>query len=127
MRLSPNPAARNIRSSSRSVYASPCSVFVSIIMLNKAATGGEIRSSLGTNSTVANCPPGFRDAPHPLEQNSDRGCVQHVDEVGKQNQIVAIAKADFEDITRNAVKAILDSGAFSVLCRDIEHVAESRA
>src|SRR5258708_33530286 len=57
-----NPALRNIFSYSEKVYASPASVFASIIRLNAAAVGGVTRSSFGTNSSVIASPPGFSAA-----------------------------------------------------------------
>src|SRR5258708_17090876 len=57
-----NPALRNIFSYSANVYASPASVFASIIRLNAAAVGGVTRSSLGTNSSVIASPPSFSAA-----------------------------------------------------------------
>src|SRR5882762_2375101 len=57
-----NPALRNIFSYSENVYASPESVFASIIKLNAAAVGGVTRSSLGTNSRAMALPLGFSDA-----------------------------------------------------------------
>src|SRR5579883_1158177 len=56
------PASRYMASSSRNVYASPDSVVVSIVRLKLAGMGGETRSSLGTNSSVAARPPGFSAA-----------------------------------------------------------------
>src|SRR5215472_17091736 len=53
------PEFRHIFSNSAKVYASPASVLLSMIMLKSAAAGGEIRSSLGTNSRMMSCPPGF--------------------------------------------------------------------
>ena len=60
--LRANPALRNIDSSSEKVYASPWAVEPSIIMLNAAGVDGEIRSSLGMNSSVTARPPGARAA-----------------------------------------------------------------
>src|SRR6202790_2132474 len=57
-----NPALRNIFSYSAKVYASPVSVFASIIRLKAAAVGGLTRSSFGTNSSVIALPPGFSAA-----------------------------------------------------------------
>src|SRR6266404_5531343 len=57
-----NPALRNIFSYSENVYASPESVFASMIRLKAAAVGGDTRSSLGTNSRVIALPPGFNAA-----------------------------------------------------------------
>src|SRR6266404_3838842 len=57
-----NPALRNIFSYSENVYASPESVFASMIRLKAAAVGGDTRSSLGTNSSVIALPPGFSAA-----------------------------------------------------------------
>src|SRR5258708_17289898 len=57
-----NPALRNIFSYSEKVYASPASVFASIIRLNAAAVGGVTRSSFGTNSSVIASPPGLSAA-----------------------------------------------------------------
>src|SRR5712692_4261222 len=57
-----NPALRYIFSYSANVYASPESVFASMIRLNAAAVGGVTRSSLGTNSSVIALPPGFSAA-----------------------------------------------------------------
>src|SRR5438477_9216832 len=53
------PAFFAMRSNSANVYASPASVFASMIRLNMAASGGDTRSSLGTNSNMIVFPPGF--------------------------------------------------------------------
>ena len=54
----PNPAWPYIDVSSLSVYASPATVDVSMVIANAAGIGGDTRSSFGTNSSVATRPPG---------------------------------------------------------------------
>src|ERR1035438_3023179 len=58
--MAPKPASWYIFSSSRKVYASPAAVLANMVKLKAAAMGGEMRSSLGTNSSAAARPPGAR-------------------------------------------------------------------
>src|SRR5258707_620937 len=60
-----NPALRNIFSYSEKVYASPASVFASIITLNAAAVGGVTRSSFGTKQRGNKLRGGHRQGCHP--------------------------------------------------------------
>ncbi len=57
-----NPASAYIASSSANVYASPSAVVVSIVIAKAAGMGGDTRSGLGTNSSVAARPPGLSAA-----------------------------------------------------------------
>src|SRR6478736_2250224 len=57
-----NPEFSNIFLNSAKVYASPDGVAASMTTANIAEVGGDIRSSLGTNSTVTILPPSTRDA-----------------------------------------------------------------
>src|ERR1022692_3957628 len=116
--MAPKPASWYIFSSSRKVYASPAAVLANMVKLKAAAMGGEMRSSLGTNSSAA---ARLQCRMHFPQQPDARGRVEMVQEIREQDDVVRSAILDVERAARQKLVAILHARLTRVAARDLQH------
>ena len=116
-----NPASFAMLLKLRERVCISAGVVASMIMLNAAAVGGDTRSGLGTNSTIAARPPGQRRS-HLAQKCRARRHIEVMQKIRNQRQIVAAAKIHIERASRNQVVAIPHPHRLRIRLRNLEHV-----